>query len=109
MKKAIAVVLAALMALSFIACSSSKTGDLIGVWEGEYDQFSFKNDGTVDLAERGDASGTFGRGETGEYKVSGSTLTIAYDGEVELECSFKVSGNTLTLTYEGETMTFTKK
>ena len=102
MKKSLAILLAALMALSIIACAGG--GNIVGTWEGEYDQLTFNSDGTGTWAERGSASGSFGRGV--EYKVSGNKLTLYPDGDV---FTYSVSGNTLTLSFDGESIVFTKK
>ena len=104
MKKVIAILLVAVMVLSFIACAGG--GDIVGTWEGEYDQLTFNSDGTGRWAERGSSSGSFGRGDAFTYKVSGSKLTIYPDEDT---FTYSVSGDKLTLSYGGESFSLYKK
>ncbi len=109
MKKAVAVLLIAVMALSFIACSSIKKEELVGTWEV-----------TSANAENGDAlvgtimtfdednqyKWTMGNYTlmSGEYKISGTYVYL--DKEKEL---FTINGNTLTVKDASGEMTLIKK
>lgn len=105
MKKVIAILLVAVLVLSFVACGA-KGGNIVGTWEGEYDRMTFNEDGSGSWAERGSANGTFNSGERFTYKVSGSELTIYPDEDTY---TYSVSGDKLTLSYGGESFSLYKK
>ena len=107
MKKTVAILLIAVMALSLVACAGKK---IVGKWEltdyqGEDDLgekmkgyvFEFKDDGTYTIA--GIKAGT--------YKVQGSKLFFNDDTKEYYKLS--ISGNTMKISGQEDTMTFTKK
>lgn len=103
MKRTIAILLVAVMALTLVACSAKSK--LIGTWEGDYDRITFRKDGTGTWAERSDVDRPFGEGDEFHYTVSGNKLTM----EGEDPWTFTIKGNTLTFELNGNTISFTKK
>ena len=100
MKKTVAILLIAVMALTFVACSAKSK--LVGTWADGYGQsFTFKKDGTGTFTE-------YGMDYPLTYTVKGDKITIFSDGDEET-FTFKISGKTLTLESYGETQTYTKK
>ena len=100
MKKTIAILLAAVMALTLVACTEKKNekkNAIVGTWEGAYDRFVFNSDGTGTWAERGGEDGTFGAGDPIRYTIDGNVITI--DGEDT--ATFSVDGDTLILNFTG--------
>ena len=100
MKKAIAILLIAVMALGLLACTpkiedetAKKTDWIVGTWEGSGDRFTFNGDGTGTWAEGRNADGTFGDGAPIRYTIDGNVLTI---GEEET-FTFSIEGDTLFL------------
>ncbi len=103
MKKATALLLAALIVLTLGACA--KGGNIVGTWIDDYNAISFLEDGTVLWAERGSASGSFGSADVMHYSVSGDKLTFKEENETY---TFKVQGDKLTINFDGESAVFTK-
>ena len=100
MKKAVAILLVAVMALTFAACG--KKTAIVGTWADENHQsLTFRKNGTGTFTE-------YGTEYPLSYRINGNKITIEMDDE-SIEYTFRISGKTLTLTYEGETITFTKK
>ena len=108
MKKTVAILLVAIMALSFVACASKK---IVGKWElteykGETDStiqmlmnqtFEFKDDGTYTIMGI----------EAGTYKVKGGKLF--FDGDTKEYYNLSFSGDTMKISGEEDTMVFKKK
>jgi hypothetical protein len=107
MKKTVAILLIAVMALSFVACAGKK---IIGKWEltdyqGEDElgarmkgyTFEFKDDGTYTIA--GMPAGT--------YEVKGNKLF--FNGDKDEYYKLSISGNTMKISGSEDTMTFKKK
>lgn len=118
MKKAIAILLVALMALSVVACANKKdevkeanyTEKIVGTWEltdyqgtdelGEMMKgyaFEFRKDGTYSI----------GGMDAGTYKVEGEKLY--FNGDTDEYYKITFSGNTMKIAGQEDTMTFTKK
>lgn len=100
MKRAIAILLIAVMVLTLVACSAKSK--LIGTWENPYQTMTFHKDGT------GTYTTLYGITSPMTYSVSGDKLTMTIDG-VTVSGTFKISGKTLTLDTGSRTMVFTKK
>ena len=99
MKKTIAILLIAVMILTFAACAAKNR--LIGTWGDGHQSITFKKDGSGVFTEnRIDYPMT--------YSVEGDVLTMTIDGETET-CSFRIEGNTLILKTRYETIEFTRE
>jgi len=122
MKKWIAILLAALMALTLVACGSkgSKGEGIVGTWEltgGEGEEaeqqvkmmlamgmtmtFTFNADGT------GSMKMVFGgedQSQDFEYTLENGEIVIQGEGE-----PYTLDGDTLTIDMEGTKMVFTRK
>ncbi len=100
MKKATAILLAVLTALTLIACAAKNT--LAGTWGDGYQSFTFQKNGVGLFRENGtDYPMT--------YTVDGNVLTIRYeDGETE-RCTYSIDGDRLILKTQYETVEFTKE
>lgn len=110
MKKTIAILLAAVMLLSFVACGGASKEDLIGTWEVT----------SADVGEDGDlmvgSTMTFDENDqfewslmgftvmSGSYEVKGRYLVL--DGENTL---FSIDGDTLKIKDASGEMTLTRK
>lgn len=112
MKKAVAILLIAVMALGLLACTPEKENEpaekadgIVGTWEGSGNRFTFNSDGTGTWAEGRNADGTFGEGAPIRYTIDGNVLTI----DEEETCTFSVDGDTLILNFFGVDQTFTRK
>ena len=103
MKKAAAILLSAVMMLTLAACGNSS---IVGTWTGEFDQITFREDGSALWAERGSAGDSFSEPDTMGYSVNGDKIT--FEGEDEAY-TFKIEGNKLTLNFGGDSITFNKK
>lgn len=103
MKKTIAILLIAIMALTALACTAKDP--LIGTWQGDYDRITFNEDGTGIWAERGDVDRPFGEGEVFHYSTDDDQLTIEEDGT----WTYKVNGDTLTFVLDGDSVSFTRQ
>lgn len=111
MKKTVAILLVAVMALSFVACASKK---IVGKWEvtditGDGSEYSgllkgatyeFNSDGTYKIAHPLGVS-------NGTYKVKGSKLFLDDDNKEYIKLSF--SGDTMKWTGTDGSITFKKK
>ena len=104
MKKTVAILLIAVMALSFVACSLKSK--IVGTWKvtDSTDQSSnnmvmtFSRDGKLTI------EGIF----NGTYSVKGDKVTIRVLGEEETYKA-SINGDTMTWKGEDETLTFTKQ
>ena len=112
MKKTVAILLIAVLTLSFVACSAKskivgtwvmtdETGDLN--WDFVFEEYRFKKDGTF-LAD----------GEVpGAYRIRGNDLILRIKyGDYEMEeetYRLTFQGDTMTWTNATGSMTFTKK
>ncbi len=119
MKKTVAILLVALMALSLFAACAVKKSDaqeenaaekIVGTWEltdyqGEDEigemmkgyAFEFRKDCTYAIAGM----------DAGTYKVEGSKLY--FNGDTSEYYKITFSGNTMKISGQEDTMTFTKK
>ena len=88
MKKAVAILLVAVMALTFAACG--KKSPIVGTWADGIHTWTFKKDGTGTFSEFG---GTFPM----TYKIKGNKITIDFGFETD-EYTFEIKGKTLMLT-----------
>jgi hypothetical protein len=108
MKKTLAILLVAILALTLFACTekkekqpAEKPNAIVGTWEGSGDRFTFNSDGTGTWAEGRNEDGTFGAGAPIRYTIDGNVLTIGEDETF----TFSVDGDTLIL----NDFTFTRK
>lgn len=112
MKKVIAILLIAVLALGLLAACGSKKKDpselLIGKWEriDEENDFThtweFKEDGTINIVQKGYMEFT----GHGEYEVNGDQLTISDGGGT---WPFQVDEDTLTVSFPDGDWVFTRK
>ncbi len=100
MRKTIAILLAAALALTAIACAAENK--LVDTWGDGYQSFTFKKDGSGLFTENGtDYPMT--------YTVDGDVLTVRYRDGDEETCSFRIDGDRLILKTQYETVEFTKE
>mgnify|MGYP002626089805 CR=1 FL=1 len=113
MKKALALLLAALMALTMLVACSGKKDDadaIIGTWAHEETQdgmatkmtMQFKKDGTLII--KGYLNGEELMSEEEQYTIEDGKIIV--DGEPEV---YSISGKTLTLGEGEDAMEFTKE
>ncbi len=99
MKKAIAILLIAVMVLTVVACSARSK--LVGTWIKGHESLTFKKDGTGYFKENG-------RRYPLTYETDGDTIFISMDDE-DVEGTFEIKGDKLILRADGEKLTFRKK
>ncbi len=100
MKKATAILLVFLTALTLVACAAKNT--LAGTWGDGYQSFTFQKNGVGLFRENGtDYPMT--------YTVEGDLLTVRYADGDEETCSFRIEGDRLILKTQYETVEFTKE
>ena len=109
MKKTIAIVLVALMALTMLAACAKKDA-LIGTWAHEETQSGMTAKMTMEFTKDGKLiiKGYMGdaemMSEEKTYKVEGDKIIV--DGDAQ---TFKISGKTLTLGEGEDALVFTKQ
>ena len=114
MKKTVAILLIAVMALSFVACAGKK---IVGEWEltkvegkaavKEGITWTFAEEGNYIVDTEPDKPAEEKKLTEGLYEVKGSKLYL--DGETDGYYKLSFSGNTMTLKGAEATLTFTKK
>ena len=82
--------------LVFVSCGGDKS-KLIGTWEGEEGPIELFKDGTANFD-----------GSSGTWTVENNRIMFTIMGQA-MSMDYKLSGKTLTLTYDGETVIYTKK
>lgn len=91
MKKSIAILLAAVMVLSFAACG--KKNQIVGSWTDGTHTWTFRKDGTGSFSE-------FGETMSMSYRISGNKLTVYFGSETD-EYLFEIKGKTLKMFISG--------
>lgn len=111
MKKVIAFLLIALLALTAIACGKAGKKEknvLLGTWMSAYDSLVFQENGDGAWGERSDEGQPF-RYEKLRYTVDGDKLTFDYGGEDTEEYTFRIEGDKLILKSDSGEATFTRQ
>ena len=94
--------------LNLPSTGSESASQLVGSWRydhdrGEYEIIEFKSNGRYSF--RYYENGEYIIGISGNYTVSGNTLTIWYEGEMSM-MNFEVDDDSLTLYRGGEVITY---
>ena len=98
-KLTLLAMLAFLLALSlvFVSCGGEKA-KLAGIWEDEKTSIELFKDGTANLD-----------GESATWTVENNRIMFSTKWGKAISVDYKLSGKTLTLNYEGKTTVYTKK
>jgi hypothetical protein len=82
--------------LALVSCGGDRS-KLTGVWEEKEGSIELFKDGTANLD-----------GASGPWTIENNRIMFTVMGQA-VSMDYKLSGKTLTLTYDGETVTYTKK
>jgi hypothetical protein len=96
MSKKFALLAMLAFCLILVSCGGEKA-KLTGVWESEKSSIELFKDGTANLD-----------GESATWTVENNRIMFSIMGKAR-SMDYKLSGKTLTLSYDGETYIFTKK
>ncbi len=88
MKKTVAILLIAVMALTFAACSQKNK--IVGTWTDGTHTWTFKKDGTGTFSE-------FGETFPMTYQIEGNKITVSFGFETDVY-TYEIKGNMLMLT-----------
>lgn len=106
MKKAISVLLCALMVFALLSGCGGKAG-FAGEWVCEG---GAPSDFPGEMVLNEDGSGSAEGWMWAAWEVEGNTFTLQLaHGLTEIEYTYKLSGNKLTLSADGETVVYSKK